>query len=783
MINNKNYFSRISKKYLFTILIMFICIVITSCASYNKGKSTQTSSLLSTYNESGIFSKENNYFSSISNSFFSSQSSTSKIIDTSKEPVLSNIVDNYKNESYKQYYFNLGMLGTYEEYAAIRAVQGIVNRKAPRLLVEANNAYFKDTDLELRKLYQSKGYEFNELKTFKDVMVAFKDDFNGIISISGVTKSYNGWFCADADFGVMMASITGFMPVPQSLVSSIESSTNLKLVTSFNIGNTTVLGDTGKFLKDNGLITSTSIYAFIFNNFIQSFDDNRYMSLTGEGLDFAIQKKMFYMDIKPSKPEDKALNNRVNSYFASKNKLWFLYGWVEEESSGLEYICNNGGILRCLGSSNLSFISKIAGPKMVKQKSKFKLNSYDSQKKYITFMVSENDTLKALTTFQHGAWLDPNRGKVPINWGVPAYAIEEFSSMVDYYYNSATSNDYFFSGGGSLAGFVDYDSQMPSFARNDLIQKNKYLAPLLDQKYVDLYNDKYSTNDIFNKNDLGLYIKNSGLEGAITTISGSNMEFEKWNDQFVYNRNQRMYPYRDSLNSVKNQLYNKINESEWDIIPSDNSGDYWYVKSDISNITKKVGVRLFTQSDKTAYGFYIDSKNAYITYGKIQSEEILITIPINNMTKHNFRAIADSSYLFSDKTKLTLYIDQIKVAEIFDNRLEKGGCTFLNTGGKISDAFNFNQSGFGVINKSMSEQLADDIIRTGRKFSVGYYGYVFSSDYEKNQLSFEPGPGELMGISPTDIYNISLVLEKRSPNTYEFVNLDEYMTYAKEYYK
>ena len=74
-------------------------------------------------------------------------------------------------------------------------------------------------------------------------------------------------------------------------------------------------------------------------------------------------------------------------------------------------------------------------------------------------MTSEGDTPKILASLQGGAWLDPSRGKLPINWGMTPQLALLFPAIAEYYYDSATENDYFVCG-PSGSGYL-YPNEVP----------------------------------------------------------------------------------------------------------------------------------------------------------------------------------------------------------------------------------------------------------------------------------------------------------------------------------
>jgi hypothetical protein len=64
---------------------------------------------------------------------------------------------------------------------------------------------------------------------------------------------------------------------------------------------------------------------------------------------------------------------------------------------------------------------------------------------YLAFMVNEGDTIKNAATFMgFGSWLQPERGSVPINWGIMPSLLVSQPWLMRYYYRTMTDKDYFF---------------------------------------------------------------------------------------------------------------------------------------------------------------------------------------------------------------------------------------------------------------------------------------------------------------------------------------------------
>ena len=111
----------------------------------------------------------------------------------------------------------------------------------------------------------------------------------------------------------------------------------------------------------------------------------------------------------------------------------------------------------------------------------------------LAFIASECTTQKASGDgMQHGAWLDPARGKVAINWGMSAAFATQAPAVVDFYYSTATPNDYFVSGEiGAGMGFA-VPPLMPDDSWQALLEDAVPLWGAMDLSCMDIYaNDGY----------------------------------------------------------------------------------------------------------------------------------------------------------------------------------------------------------------------------------------------------------------------------------------------------
>jgi hypothetical protein len=165
-----------------------------------------------------------------------------------------------------------------------------------------------------------------------------------------------------------------------------------------------------------------------------------------------------------------------------------IYGWGRPyESALIRRLAINGGVKICTGNGNASFFQSMpVQSESFRQPVPHAQTVTPEDKIYVSFAVNEGDTLKYLTGLANGGgWLQPQRGTIPINWGMDPLLYVKFPGLVSHYYRTATPNDYFFSapsGWGYLAPFMLPTKQIPVYG--DLVRRGGELA---DLRYIDVW--------------------------------------------------------------------------------------------------------------------------------------------------------------------------------------------------------------------------------------------------------------------------------------------------------
>jgi len=85
-------------------------------------------------------------------------------------------------------------------------------------------------------------------------------------------------------------------------------------------------------------------------------------------------------------------------------------------------------------------------------------------KVYVCFLMADYDSATPLYEFLPKHWDDPNRGKLPLAWGINPNLIETYPDVIAHLYATATPNDHFTSD-ASAAGYFNPNRVLPQYLR------------------------------------------------------------------------------------------------------------------------------------------------------------------------------------------------------------------------------------------------------------------------------------------------------------------------------
>jgi hypothetical protein len=230
----------------------------------------------------------------------------------------------------------------------------------------------------------------------------------------------------------------------------------------------------------------------------RSYGLDRHDTLTD--IDHAVQNRWFVYDLNHEAIandengakgfEDHPDHRMVERILSSLDPWSAVWGWGKpEENNYIRSLSRNQLIGICGGVPNTSFFRKLEDDGASWQQSHVDAGDIAKtveDKVYIAFMVNEGDTIKnAYGLMGDGAWLHPERGEIPINWGINPYLLTTHPALMRYYYETSSPNDYFFS---ATSGWgYTHLPWIPAESRNRYANLINQGLDLADTRFLDLW--------------------------------------------------------------------------------------------------------------------------------------------------------------------------------------------------------------------------------------------------------------------------------------------------------
>jgi hypothetical protein len=451
----------------------------------------------------------------------------------------------------------------YGSWVTLKTMEGIINRNGPKFYLLEKNIYFSDTGTTWMDILKSKGYKFVQLNSYSEIINLFGGYFKGIVTYDASIK--NGWTLPLADIASVVASLTDAIPFNAQDAEIFSDTTGIPILNTININGKTL----NAHMEKLGLKTPYAAFNWEFTNLAGACNKSEIMEVETTCMDYSVQKKMMYFSLNSStKPEDSTLvNNIYTSLQKSTEKGYFIHwGYIDSqlsEDKETYRISKYGGVANLLSIANASLFAKLPADKTsFTQKTGVNIQSvkYDKSKVYVDFLASEPDGTKAGGTLQHGAWVDPNRGKVPISWGLVTSTVRDFPFLANYYFDTATSNDYFYTGSQSFVGGVNF-AIMPAKARDAVIADSKIYSAKTDEHVIDFYST-YGYFSNWNESDYSSIVKSMGAFATTGSIANSGItktQVKMCDNGIALINNPNLYPIYTNANvTPRQEILDKI---------------------------------------------------------------------------------------------------------------------------------------------------------------------------------------------------------------------------------
>ena len=347
----------------------------------------------------------------------------------------------FKREGYREAYAiklsdDWQLDGDLDVQVLLLSMQGLVNRKAPRLyFIYPDEWDFRFTGDLLDYLQKKKYFTFTPLHSLRKTFSLFKREFKGYIIWDKERP-------VTLDIAFTLAGLKDAIVLSEDLLPLTEGS-GLPLI-----------ADLRKMFSG---MSDPEIYRRTFDRYRKDCSPDMLVWLGGETgnirkpaiADWGVMKGAFFADLS-TEEQDTSEYELSRKIFSSYKPMSILYGWhvygKDKERDYVKLASRYG--LRVEGLHtlpNISFVSQIP----LEKDFSFKNNhSLEKGKKYkpekrVYISCVQTDCLGL------GAWNRPGRGKIPYAWEVTMNWYHIAPVLLEYFYSQATPRDYFI---GSLSG-------------------------------------------------------------------------------------------------------------------------------------------------------------------------------------------------------------------------------------------------------------------------------------------------------------------------------------------
>jgi len=356
---------------------------------------------------------------------------------------------------------------SWDEQMTITCIQGLVNRVEPRIYL-----IFDDhVDRLWLHIYNERyGITNKEVKTILEMISYFADEIQGFVI-------YDDRMLHSANVAMVYGSIANAIPASPSVADKL-SEIGLKKVADFR----------GKWKN------RLEAYEWELENLAPKCSHRIVGSMCVDPpcvvsgpanrhhvRDYLIASKALCFDLS-TKIRDRRENELFDRILGRFSSLSVVLGWHccrDLEIEAVARAAKNGFFVLCnLSSPNLTVHSGIRTTWKFRQVHIERNAVTVEDKVYVTLVQSDGDAIWAMNNFQNLNWLDEQRGKFPYTWEIQPLLIDLAPGILEHYYRTATSNDYFIAG-PSGAGYT-----MLSFNKrlDEFLEHSKVYFELCDLK-------------------------------------------------------------------------------------------------------------------------------------------------------------------------------------------------------------------------------------------------------------------------------------------------------------
>ena len=327
------------------------------------------------------------------------------------------------------------------------SLQGVVNKDKPRVYViwESKNLDPPASKRWLEYYKEKQWIKDYKLITLQEALRKYKEYVKGIVM-------YDPDFLPSIDVAVSLAGVYDLIIVHPNISSLLreygyEVKYDLRELNRNYWHNDRK--EMYKWLLEKVMPLASKDALFLYPV------DTEFIALVRSCLiDYAVANKIVAVDFKVAKTVNgRLVINRedlklFHEFLSKLNPFAKLIGYpfpAELEVPTIRFISmhNVVGVLGSFEAPNYSVHSKI-GKGNIRLSQEAKSIILNKSKIYIALFISDLG-LNSIHNFYYGLWLNENRGKIPLNWWLDSITLEFAPGILQYYIETSTPNDYFYS--------------------------------------------------------------------------------------------------------------------------------------------------------------------------------------------------------------------------------------------------------------------------------------------------------------------------------------------------
>lgn len=320
-----------------------------------------------------------------------------------------------------------------EEKTMLLAIQGIVNKKQPRIFLFEHYSEGKHKWPRLLNL------SIQELEPAQYLQLAdkYKNELKGVILYSTEKSAHY------LNLASTVAGLEDAIPVTPQLNELLQQR-NIQLP---------IIADFTKlpFTK------ATEIYEYMYDNYWHRCTHRLLVSLPpqrGFVRDLAIASGASIVWLDARKWNENTVLRKFMK--AMKPGESIITGWYAEERSGIGLATEYG--LSTIPSDFYENTTVYAGMQQQIQYPEVPKMPVLENKIYLALYMSDGDNVQYCQHAMSELWDKKGRGIIPINWTISPGLVDFGPAMLNHYYTTATSNDFFASGPSGMGYSLIYDA-------------------------------------------------------------------------------------------------------------------------------------------------------------------------------------------------------------------------------------------------------------------------------------------------------------------------------------